>query len=476
MCIILLVMAYLACVGQARRLHCSYDVLPRTLYTESWRLLALPAVRKTLCRVSIREALNPRRALAMLLRSLSLAAAFNPPGPCWHSGASNGRSCGGRAVMSDKMHATWAPTHVERRQLERTMRVLHQLQVVHELRRKEYISPSLRRKIGNTNFDTPTYKKLFTHETWSSFSGLGCASRWKHMLLDWKGSSILRAVLPISMCVTLWAAIVPTFCNHIPMNPIPLHLMGGAIGLILAFRNDAAYKRLAEARALFGRIITLGRELTTGAVLYFKTNKDDTEPSEAAYHLCRYMAIFGWVFKARLRDGEDAGDVVRAVLPEKEAAWLLSQRSPAVSLIGRMRKLCWHQLEAGNIPDSLHYKLDSNLRELYSVCGGCERLFTSPIPPTMTRHVVRSLALWLLAMPLGLIGSMPSLAIVGFSFAVSYVFLGIEELGIQVEQPFDILPLWQMCHLATRNVEEAVVLNYDDIVLPQFNFTSPIWD
>ena len=163
--------------------------------------------------------------------------------------------------------------------------------------------------------------------------------------------------------------------------------------------------------------------------------------------------------------------MMRAMLPAQDVEWLQAQRSPVVAIIGRVRKLLHEQYASGRLAAHLHYKLEQNLLELYQVVGGCERLFSSPIPPTMTRHVVRSMGLWLLAMPLALIGSMPPLFVVGFTAATAYIFLGIEELGVQVEQPFDILPLWQICHLATRNVEEATLSLHDEMtILPPYDF------
>ena len=260
------------------------------------------------------------------------------------------------------------------------------------------------------------------------------------------------------------------------MSPVGLLPMGTAIGLLLVFRNDQAYQRLAEARALYGKIILLGREIAAGAVTYLPRAADGYPP-EAAYTVVRLMAVFGWTFKARLRDGETADEVIRAVLPPEEAAWLLRQRSPVVAIIGCVRQLLHQQHTQGHLASHLQYKLEGDLLDLYQVIGGCERLFTSPIPPTFTRHVVRSMALWLLALPLALIGSMPPLAVVCFSTATAYIFLGIEELGVQVEQPFDILPLWQICHLATRNVEEvAFTLNDATLELAPFQLSPPIWD
>jgi len=289
-------------------------------------------------------------------------------------------------------------------------------------------------------------------------------------------------VLSRTFFVAAWATAVVLLGRRLPMSPMALQLQGTAIGLLLVFRNNAAYDRLAEARAHMGRIILLGRELASGAITYLAPDASDGLPSEAAYLICRYMAIFGWVFKARLREGEEAHDVMRAMLPEEDLLWLLPQRAPVVAMITRVRKLLHEQHASGQLAPHLHYKLEQNLLELYQTVGGCERLFTSPIPPTMTRHVVRSMTLWLLAMPLALLGSMPPAMVVAFTAATAYIFLGIEELGVQVEQPFDILPLWQICHLATRNVEEAA-LGLDDhgfALLPPYDFETigrgPIWE
>ena len=38
---------------------------------------------------------------------------------------------------------------------------------------------------------------------------------------------------------------------------------------------------------------------------------------------------------------------------------------------------------------------------------------------------------------------------------VSYIFIGIEEVGKQVEQPFAILPMTQLCNVIMFNLEES---------------------
>ena len=84
--------------------------------------------------------------------------------------------------------------------------------------------------------------------------------------------------------------------------------------------------------------------------------------------------------------------------------------------------------------------------------AGCQRIFTSPIPPTMSRHGLRCLLLWLLALPIVLTGSVPPLVNAAWTATTAFIYLGIDELGVQVEQPFQIIPLWQICQAAQDDV------------------------
>jgi putative membrane protein len=65
----------------------------------------------------------------------------------------------------------------------------------------------------------------------------------------------------------------------------------------------------------------------------------------------------------------------------------------------------------------------------------CERLFSSPIPPNMARHGMRSLVLQLLLLPVVLAGTMPPLAVAATVAVTSYIYVGIDELGVQAEPP-----------------------------------------
>jgi predicted membrane chloride channel (bestrophin family) len=158
-----------------------------------------------------------------------------------------------------------------------------------------------------------------------------------------------------------------------------------------------------------------------------------------------------------LQPGEDLA-VLQALLPPREAQWVGQARSRPLHLLGAIRRVLHDQLRAGRLHGIVYRKLEEDLKELDLVVGGCERLYSSPVPPTMSRHAIRSIALWLLGLPFVLAGSMPPLAVALWTFATSYIFVGIEETGAQVENPFDVLPMTRLCNVVIFNIEEAIAL------------------
>jgi putative membrane protein len=229
---------------------------------------------------------------------------------------------------------------------------------------------------------------------------------------------------------------------------IPLSLQGTAIGLLLVFRTNNAYVRLAEAREQWGKLLMLLREMTTKTSVALGYG--------VTCEACRYLCAFTWSLRDKLRDGEVRNDILNLLLGKEEAEWVASQRSRPLAILSRLRRLVYAEYEAGNLDSQIYYFLETDIKEIDTVIESCERLFSSPIPPNMARHGMRSLTLWILALPVVLTRSMPAILVAVWTSITAYIYLGIDELGTQVEQPFKIMPLWQLCHLAQLNVEEAL--------------------
>ena len=302
----------------------------------------------------------------------------------------------------------------------------------------------------------PSFRRLFTHDTWRRYYGRTAKARWLRTLSMWRFSMIMRTIMPCVFAVFMWAfaiaallpILVPTVVARAASMWIPLSLQGSAIGLLLVFRTNNAYLRLAEAREQWGKLLMLVRSVATKVSV--ATEYDVT--CEA----CRYLCAFTWTLRDKLRDGEVREDILSLLLGKEEAGWISTQRSRPLAILGRLRRLIYSEYAAGKLDSQVYYFLETDIKELDMVVESCERLFSSPIPPNMARHGMRSLTLWILALPIVLTASMAPLLVALWTAITSYIYLGVDELGAQVEQPFAMMPLWQLCHLAQLNVEEAL--------------------
>ena len=95
---------------------------------------------------------------------------------------------------------------------------------------------------------------------------------------------------------------------------------------------------------------------------------------------------------------------------------------------------------------------------LVRVYGMCERIKGSPIPPMYTRHTSRLLMFWLFVLPVSLCGSgVGKAASLITTVIAAFVMVGIDEIGVQIEQPFRIMPMRPMSAAVMRDVADALI-------------------
>lgn len=112
-------------------------------------------------------------------------------------------------------------------------------------------------------------------------------------------------------------------------------------------------------------------------------------------------------------------------------------------------------VEAAPLSPMQRWQIHDNLTKLHDLLGACERILRTPIPVAYTRHTTRCLILWLTVMPYALWGNL------GWSTAVaapliSFLLAGINEIGIDVEEPFSLLPLEAIADRARADCHEIV--------------------
>merc|ERR1719428_1219747 len=231
--------------------------------------------------------------------------------------------------------------------------------------------------------------------------------------------------------------------KDLSLPALPFTIAMPALSLLLVFRTNTAYFRWNEARTLWGGIVNTTRNLQRQSNVYFA--KEDTELRE---QLTREVALFPKALRSFLRGASDdeifREEATQLVGPETAEAIMASKNRQTF-----VTNMISATVQRANLNPMDRARMDDMVCKLVDQLGACERIFRSPIPLVYTRHTARFLTSFMLLLPLALWQPMsgswnhwvtiPATALLGF-----FLF-GIEELGIQIEEPFGILPLESLC-------------------------------
>ena len=100
--------------------------------------------------------------------------------------------------------------------------------------------------------------------------------------------------------------------------------------------------------------------------------------------------------------------------------------------------------------------MDQNIQQLIDYCGACERIRSTPAPYGYVVHLRRALIIYCLTLPLALVQKFGWESII-VTLVISYVLFGIEEIGVEIENPFELsindLPLETICETIERDLK-----------------------
>lgn len=274
--------------------------------------------------------------------------------------------------------------------------------------------------------------------------------RWLDHLFDVRGALVREIGLRVGVCV-LWAAGVVAWHYHVsPLGiSVVLHsLVGVALGLLLVFRTNASYDRYWEGRRLWGGIVNETRNLIRGASVHFSTD------SELLLTLTRWTAVFPWAVMSTLRGESNLGPVFEKLPPHEIEATRTAQH-PALLIAQRMTDCLLEARQRGLITDIIQMSIDANIQLLVGYLGGCERIRKTPLPFAYVVHLRRALIIYCFTLPFALVETFGWFTVLDVLF-VSYIFFGIEEIGVEIEGPFgndaNDLPLQDICETIQNNV------------------------
>ncbi|CAJ1961769.1 unnamed protein product [Cylindrotheca closterium] len=312
-----------------------------------------------------------------------------------------------------------------------------------------------------------SYTRLWTASTWVQHSRPP-HSRYARHIWRWRHSSTAKKVLPAVLISTAWATLVSVSPHYFKWSEQILASAGSVaaatsvllapLALLLTLRANCSLGRLLEARLLWGRMVLHTRTLASLMQVYLLPHAPKTTLAAA-----RLLAILSWQLKAYVR-GESVElqrEALNTTLDKETVDWILDEtqqpyQKSIVTIPSRIRQLChaaMNHMEQEKQPNIPQYQVENEICKLEEVVGGCERLHSSPIPPTYSRHLSRVMALFNLTFPISLVSAgVNPFGVIVVSMIASYVFIGIDEVGMEIENAFQLLPLQQLAAASQKAV------------------------
>jgi ion channel-forming bestrophin family protein len=276
------------------------------------------------------------------------------------------------------------------------------------------------------------------------------ARKWRRQLLAFQGSVSPKIIFRLAL-LSLWATGVVFWhrqFREIEVPPTGHALIGVALGLLLVFRTNASYDRYWEGRKAWERISNDARNVVRTARALLSDDPAFLDP------VVRWTVAFPYACMHRLRGERSLGRAAGRLSPAQVAEVLAEDHVP-LAIATRLSRLIAESRLHGTFPERAVITIDNNIRSLVESVGVCERIQDTPLPFAYVVHLRRALMLFLITLPFALVNPFGWSTII-YTMLISYVLLGIDEIGVEIENPFGTdlndLPLELICARIEQNL------------------------
>lgn len=230
------------------------------------------------------------------------------------------------------------------------------------------------------------------------------------------------------------------------------------LGLMLVFRTNTAYERFWEGRRLWGNLNNAIRNLARQ--IWVAVLEKDVSDRQTKRSALRLLVAFAVATKQHLRQ-EPINSELEAVLSSSRFFKLKEMLNPPLEVAFWIGDYLQQQYQRGCLTSYQLHGMQELLNEMVNAMGGCERILKTPMPLAYAIHLKQLLLLYCLTLPFQFVSELSwwTGAIVAL---ISFTLFGIEEIGIEIENPFgrdpNDLPLDTICQTMLRNIEDLMTL------------------
>lgn len=245
-------------------------------------------------------------------------------------------------------------------------------------------------------------------------------------------------------------------------------ILGSALAIFIAFRNQSSYGRWWEARTIWGGIINnsriFARQIISNVNNAITTGKVEAEAGKAFQQELIYRQIaFAHSLRLHLRRQHQPEDYRHLLSDEEYAILQQSNNQPNLILLKQGSRV-----KEGITQEYLgafdNISIEPNIAAFSNWQGACERIKNTPLPMNYQYFTKLFLYFFIFIIPFCLVGDFEKLQIdallIPVSFLISFVFSIMNRVGEINENPFenDIqdIPMTALCNTIERDLMEML--------------------
>jgi putative membrane protein len=259
--------------------------------------------------------------------------------------------------------------------------------------------------------------------------------------------------------------------QKISLVALPLSIsaiLGSALAIFIAFRNNSSYGRWWEARTLWGGIVNSSRVLARLIITFtdshaHQANYEKDRSEFFKKEMVNYCIAWVHALRLHLRIQENWEELQSFLSPGDFKDLNLSQNKPNFLQL-LMGKKIYCAMANGTLGGFDSFQMEGQMLALANCQGSCERIKNTPLLRQYDFFTRLFLYAFMLLLPFSLIGDFSRMEIsylmIPVALIISFVFAILAKVGEVNEDPFENritdVPLTALCNTIERDLLEML--------------------
>lgn len=276
-------------------------------------------------------------------------------------------------------------------------------------------------------------------------------------------------IFSVSWSFVVWLIAKSSAIENFSLNFAVIGILGTALAIFVAFRNNSSYARWWEARTAWSSILASCRTFARLIITFADSHSHQTnylEERSKSFKIDMINKIIAWANSLRLElRNQNDWHSLQKYLSQEEMDQLEKKQNKSNFIKLLIGKRIYRAMADGTLGGFDSFQLEGQLLALANAQATSERIKHTPLPKQYDFFTRIFVLLFIALLPFGLINffnqnTETSWLVIPLSILISAVFVIMERTGAANENPFENLvtdvPLTSICNKIERDLLEML--------------------